>query len=96
MVATVAVLALITVGLKGFGALVPRLPPAVAARLPALAPALLAALVATQLTDDRGLPRLDERAAGVLVAAVLVWRRAPFAVCIVAAAAVAAGLRALS
>jgi hypothetical protein len=36
---------------------------------------------------------VDERLAGMAVAAVLVWRRAPFVVVIVAAAAVTALLR---
>ncbi len=56
--------------------------------------AVVAALVA-QLTFTRaGSLEIDARLAGMAVAAFLVWRRAPFAVVVVAAAATAAGLRA--
>jgi branched-subunit amino acid transport protein len=93
--ATVAIVALavVTFVFKGVGALVPSIPALVERRLGGLAPALLAALVVTELTDDRGVPHLDAKAAGVAAAVVLAWRRAPFAVCVVAGAAVAAGLR---
>jgi branched-subunit amino acid transport protein len=91
--AGILVLAALTFLFKGAGALVRHVPPPVARRLGGLAPALLAALVVTELTGDEGLPRLDAKAAGVAVAAVLAWRRAPFAVCVVAGAAVAACLR---
>jgi hypothetical protein len=61
-----------------------------------LPPALLAALVAVQtFGGDRAL-ELDARAAGVAAGALAVWRRAPFIVVIVTAAAVTAALRALS
>lgn len=57
--------------------------------------ALLFALFAVQaFTSGRELV-LDARVAAVGVAAVLLWRRAPFIVVVIAAAAVAAGLRAL-
>jgi len=46
-------------------------------------------------TIDRSLV-LDARAAGVAVAAVAAWRRAPFPVVIVLAAVVTATIRALS
>ncbi|MEX2290645.1 MAG: AzlD domain-containing protein [Mycobacteriales bacterium] len=56
--------------------------------------ALLAALVTVQtLADGRALS-VDERVAGVAVAAVLLLVRAPFLVVILAAAATAASLRA--
>lgn len=65
----------------------------VAALLPA---ALLPALVAVQtLGGDRSLV-LDARAAGLAVAVVATWRRAPFAVVVVLAAAVTAGVRAIA
>jgi branched-subunit amino acid transport protein len=61
-----------------------------------LAPALLAALVATQaFATDESLV-LDERGAGLAVAAVAVLLRAPLLVVVVLAAATAAGLRALT
>ncbi len=57
--------------------------------------ALLFALFAVQsFTAGRTLV-LDARVIGVAVAAVLLWRRAPFIVVVIAAAAVAAGVRAL-
>lgn len=87
-------LTVLTALLKGAGALLPDLPPGLAARLAGLAPALLAALVYVELTGDGDAPRLGAKAAGVGAAIVLAWRRAPFALCIVAGAAVAAGLRA--
>jgi branched-subunit amino acid transport protein len=61
-----------------------------------LAPALLAALVATQaFATDESLV-LDERGAGLAVAAVAVLLRAPLLAVVVLAAATAAGLRALT
>lgn len=57
--------------------------------------ALLFALFAVQaFTAGRSLV-IDARVAGVAVAAVLLWRRAPFIVVVIAAGAVAAGVRAL-
>ena len=55
--------------------------------------ALLAALVGTQtFASDRSL-EIDARFAGLTVAVILVWRRAPFLVVVFAAAATAALLR---
>jgi branched-subunit amino acid transport protein len=54
---------------------------------------LLAALVATAaLTDGHGSAGIA-RPVGVLVGGVLAWRKAPFVLVVVAAAATAAGLR---
>jgi branched-subunit amino acid transport protein len=62
--------------------------------LPVAATTLLAALIATAVFTDAGRLSLGvARPAGVLVGAVLAWRRAPFAVVVVAAAATAALLR---
>jgi branched-subunit amino acid transport protein len=59
------------------------------------ATALLVALVATAaLTDDGGWAGWA-RPAGVAVGALAAWRRAPFVLVVVLAAATAAGLRAL-
>lgn len=55
--------------------------------------ALLSALLAVQAVADGKQLTLDARAPAVAVAGVLLWRRAPFVVVIVAASAVAAGLR---
>ena len=63
--------------------------------LPMAAAALLAALAATAaLTQDAAFAGYA-RPAGVAVGALLAWRNAPFVVVVVAAAAVAAGLRLL-
>jgi branched-subunit amino acid transport protein len=61
--------------------------------LPMAAAALLAALAATAaLTEGTG-PAGVARPAGVAVGALLAWRRAPFVLVVVAAAATAAALR---
>jgi hypothetical protein len=59
------------------------------------AAALLAALAGTAALTDAGVFAGVARPAGVAVGAVLAWRRAPFIVVVVAAAATAAGLRLL-
>ncbi|HET6212508.1 MAG TPA: AzlD domain-containing protein [Micromonosporaceae bacterium] len=72
-----------------------KLPERVRELLPIAAVTLLAALAATAaLTDARHFTGIA-RPAGVLVGAVLAWRRAPFVVVVIAAAATAAGLRLL-
>ena len=58
--------------------------------------ALLSALVAVQTLASGHRVTLDARIPALAVAAVLLWRRAPFIVVVVAAALVAAGLRALA
>lgn len=63
--------------------------------LPVAAAALLAALAATAALTEAGAFAGLARPAGVLVGAVLAWRRAPFVVVVVAAAVTAAGLRLL-
>ncbi|MEU4603102.1 AzlD domain-containing protein [Kribbella sp. NPDC023972] len=63
--------------------------------LGAAAIVLLAALVATSALMDGHGPAGIARPAGVLVGGVLAWRRAPFVLVVVAAAATAAGLRLL-
>jgi uncharacterized membrane protein len=57
--------------------------------------ALLAALVAVQALGAGQALTVDSRVVAVVVAAVALWRRLPFVVVVVLAAAVAAGLRAL-
>ena len=55
---------------------------------------LLAALVAVQTLSQGGRLVLDARVPALVVAAALLWRRAPFLVVVVAAAVTAAALRA--
>jgi branched-subunit amino acid transport protein len=80
--------------MRAAGAFLPNLPAAVTQRTGGLAPALLAALVAIQLTGPNGLVHLDVKVPAVLLAAGLAALRAPFIVCVVAGALVAALLRA--
>ncbi|MBC9726530.1 AzlD domain-containing protein [Streptomyces sp. TRM68367] len=82
--------------LKMVGLLVPESTlgrPAVARVAGVVPVALLAALIATQTFVDQQQITLDARAAGLVVAGVALWRRAPFLVVVVAAAATTAGLR---
>jgi len=81
--------------MRATGSLLPNLPSAITERTSGLAPALLAALVAIQLTGSNGLLHLDVKVPAVIVAAVLAALRAPFIVCVIAGAIVAAGLRAV-
>lgn len=68
----------------------------VLAKAAGLIPAAVVMAVIVQLTVGRGRDLvIDERLAGMAVAAVLVWRRAPFIMVVIAAAVVTAGLRAL-
>ena len=55
--------------------------------------ALLSALIGTQTFADGRSLSIDARFAGLIVAVVLVWRRAPFLVVVFGAAATAALLR---
>jgi branched chain amino acid efflux pump len=72
-----------------------RLPGGAIEVLELLSIPLLAALVAVQTLNGGQRLVLDARAAALAVAAVLVWRRAPFLVVVLAAAATAALLRLL-
>jgi branched chain amino acid efflux pump len=83
-------------GLKALGLAVGgRLDPDLAARwhLELLIVPILAALIAVQSFSTGHRLVVDARVPALLVAAVLVWRRAPFVVVAVAAAATAALLR---
>lgn len=71
------------------------LPEAVRRLLPVAAVTLLCALAATAALTEAGRAAGIARPAGVLVGVLLAWRRAPFVVVVVAAAATAAGLRLL-
>lgn len=96
---TVAVLAIGTYTLKAAGPLLiggRRLPPAIE-RLAHLAPAaLLAALVAVSVTTQGRDLVIDARYVGVGVAVIALWRRMPFLVVVMAAAAATALARAVS
>lgn len=70
-----------------------ELPARVGRVLDLIAVALLAGLVAVQTLDGGHRIVLDARLPAVLVAALLVWRRAPFLVVVLAASATAALLR---
>lgn len=66
------------------------------ARLATLIPAAVVMAVVVQLTVGAGRSlTIDTRLAGMAVAGVLVWRRAPFVAVVIAAAATTAALRAL-
>jgi branched-subunit amino acid transport protein len=71
------------------------LPEPVRRLLPLAAVALLAALAVTAALTEAGRWAGVARPAGVLVGVILAWRKAPFAVVVIAAAATAAGLRLL-
>ncbi|MFI1027522.1 AzlD domain-containing protein [Streptomyces sp. NPDC020951] len=101
MSATVAVILMLAVGTYALRLVGPvlhgrlELPARVQELLSAGAVVLLVALLVTgALTEDGGFAGWA-RPAGVLVAGVLAWLRAPFAVVVLAAAATAGGLRAL-
>ncbi|MGV9306049.1 AzlD domain-containing protein [Nonomuraea sp. NPDC003727] len=70
-------------------------PPRMERLMAAGAVVLLAALVATTTLTEKGGLAGVARVAGVAVAGVLAWRRAPFLVIVLSAAAVTAGLRLL-
>jgi branched-subunit amino acid transport protein len=72
-----------------------QLRPAVGQVLDLVAIPLLAALILIQTLDGGRQIVFDARVPALLVAGVLVWRRAPFLVVVLAAAATAALLRAL-
>ncbi|MGW1952263.1 AzlD domain-containing protein [Streptomyces sp. NPDC001920] len=101
MSATVAMILALAVGTYAFRLVGPvlhgrvELKPRVQELLAAGATVLLVALLATgALTEDGGFAGWA-RPAGVLVAGVLAWRRAPFAVVVLGAAGATAVLRAI-
>lgn len=72
-----------------------ELPPRLTELLSTAATVLLVALIATAALTDAGDFAGVALPAGVLAGGVLAWRKAPFVVVVIAAAVVAAGLRAL-
>ena len=98
LIVVIACLAVGTYALRLTGVLLRdrlTLPEGVRRLLPLSAVALLAALTATAALTDAGSIVGVARPAGVLVGALLAWRRAPFVVVVVAAAITAAALRLL-
>jgi branched-subunit amino acid transport protein len=97
-VEVIAGCAAVTVAIKGIGpmALGGRdLPPWFMGVVALLAPALLTALVVTQaLADGRHL-MIGEDTAGVMAGGLVAWRTGSVTGCVIVAAAVTAGLRAL-
>ena len=92
-------LSAISYGLKASGPVLAggrQLGPQVRRTLDLVAVPLLAALILVQTVGDGHHLVLDARVPALAVAAVLVWRRAPFLVVVLAAAATAALLRALA
>ncbi|HEX3330852.1 MAG TPA: AzlD domain-containing protein [Gaiellales bacterium] len=92
-------LSAISYGLKASGPVLAggrQLGPQVCQTLDLVAVPLLAALILVQTLGDGHHLVLDARVPALAVAAVLVWRRAPFLVVVLAAAATAALLRALA
>jgi hypothetical protein len=72
-----------------------ELPPRLTELLSAAATVLLVALIATSALTEGGSFAGIALPAGVLTGGLLAWRKAPFVVVVIAAAAVAAGLRVL-
>jgi branched-subunit amino acid transport protein len=93
------VLCVVSYGLKAVGPVLAggrELGPRTRRTLDLVPVPLLAALILTQTVGDGHRLVADARLPALAVAAVLVWRRAPFLVVVLAAAGVAAGLRALT
>ena len=89
-------LSALTIAIKAAGSLAPSIPDGLARRTKGLAPALLAGLIVSDVVGADGVPDIDAKLAGVAVALLLTWRRAPFAVAVIAGAATAALIRAVS
>lgn len=91
-------LAATTIAIKAFGPIVAggRDLPGWAREIVALlAPALLAALVVTQVLADGDRLGVGAETAGVAAAGAVMWRTQSVVLCVVTAAAVTAGLRAV-
>jgi branched chain amino acid efflux pump len=93
------VLCAVSYGLKAVGPVLAggrELGPRTRRALDLVSVPLLAALILTQTAGDGHRLVADARLPALAVAAVLIWRRAPFLVVVLAAAGVAAALRALT
>jgi len=97
--ASVLALGVLAYALKALGPVVigrRPVPADVTQVLELVAVPVLAALILVQTFDGAGRLVLDARVPAMGVAALLVWRRAPFLVVVLGAAATAAALRALA
>ena len=97
-VSLIAGLAVITAAIKAAGPIVlggRELPPRFLAVISLLAPALLAALVVTATLADGKELAVGEHTAGVAAGGLVAWRTGSIIGCVVVAAAVTAGLRAM-
>lgn len=95
----IVVVALLTAAIKAVGPVLlggRALPPRFNGVIVVMPAAVLAALVVTSALADGNRLALDETTIGVGVGGLLLWRRAPVIVAVVAAAAVTAVLRALA
>lgn len=94
----IGAVAVVTVAIKAAGPVLlggRELPPRAAAVIALLPAPLLAALVVTAALSEGQRWEVDASTAGVAVAGVLLWRRAPLLLAVLVAVAVTAGLRAL-
>lgn len=97
-VALIAGLAVVTAAIKAAGPIVlggRELPARFLGVIGLLAPALLAALVVTATLADGQRLAVGEHTAGVVAGGLVAWRTGSIIGCVVVAAAVTAGLRAL-
>jgi branched-subunit amino acid transport protein len=97
--AALGLLSVVSYALKAAGPLLAggrQLSPRLRRTLDLVPVPLLAALIATQTFSQGHRLVIDARAPALAVAGLLVWRRAPFLVVVLAAAGTAAALRALA
>ncbi len=97
-VVLIAGCAIATFAIKSAGPIVlggRELPPRFTGVVSLLAPALLAALVVTQTLADGKELAVGDQTAGVIAGGLVAWRTGSIIGCVVVAAAVTAGLRAL-
>ena len=97
-VTLIAGLAIITAVIKGAGPIVlggRELPPQFLGVISLLAPALLAALVVTATLADGKEIAVGDHTAGVIAGGAVAWKTGSIIGCVIVAAAVTAGLRAM-
>jgi branched-subunit amino acid transport protein len=97
-VTLIAGLAIVTAAIKGVGPIVlggRELPAQFLGVISLLAPALLAALVVTATLADGKEIAVGDQTAGVAVGGLVAWKTGSIIGCVVVAAAVTAGLRAV-
>jgi branched-subunit amino acid transport protein len=97
-VSLIAGLAVITAAIKAAGPIVlggRELPPRLRGVISLLAPALLAALVVTATLADGKELAVGDQTVGVIAGGLVAWKTGSIIGCVVVAAAVTAGLRAM-